>query len=367
MVVFRIASSCFAGWAVAVAAGASTGAGASDTPAEALSRRACKFRPLPQDLNDGFQGPGGSALISDVFGLPAAALARGGHNILATVHSDGFLLGASVQVNFAAGTAITMEVRQQGGQVTRCKPSWGAGGMGKRCTIVDLPLQPGALELGFRASGLGDAAAPAEGLANPSACVSVRVDLEIRSRASVAETSRCAQVDEVPPQLTSADERRVLQRVTARVLEGPGNWGVIWGTPLPTPPGDGATSSMLFARVIFPTFVLPLQLLLEERHDNSFKAEPVCKLRCVGGTPLSTGQVMQRALHSGVHYFLWVLGTRSDHGPCVNFDVELSLKPMATSSMQSQFVGPPAWLCEGAPWPSRLEQTETGEHLTRDP
>ncbi|CAK0907422.1 unnamed protein product, partial [Prorocentrum cordatum] len=80
----------------AAAGGGATVPDDGASAAEDFVRRACKFRPLPRDLGDGHGGADGSYRVSDVFSLPLSALARGGHNVTATVQ-PGSWLGLTAQ------------------------------------------------------------------------------------------------------------------------------------------------------------------------------------------------------------------------------------------------------------------------------
>ncbi|CAE7395722.1 unnamed protein product [Symbiodinium natans] len=99
--------------------------------------------------------------------------------------------------------------------------------------------------------------------------------------------------------------------------------------------------------------------------------EPKCARRCFSGTAVANGQVLQRLLPPAVPFAVWILTDDHDAsgiagGHCANYDFELELGPIEPSRLTSEFLGPPAWLCEGGAWPARLEQLPYGAAGTAD-
>eukprot|EP00435_Cladocopium_sp_Y103_P029825 s1897_g7.t1 len=129
--------------------------------------------------------------------------------------------------------------------------------------------------------------------------------------------------------------------------------------------------------------VHPVRLLIEDQSGGELKPwtsigdEPKCLRRCFTGTATAHGQVLQRLLPPAMPFALWILSDDHDGsgiagGHCANYDFELRIGNMAEqrrgpvpmSSMAQEFLGPPAWLCEGGAWPRRLEQSSEGISMT---
>ncbi|CAK9023399.1 Uncharacterized protein SCF082_LOCUS16192, partial [Durusdinium trenchii] len=67
-------------------------------------------------------------------------------------------------------------------------------------------------------------------------------------------------------------------------------------------------------------------------------------------------------------FAIWILaddhdGSGISGGHCANYDFELNLRPLASQRIAQEFLGPPAWLCEGGAWPRRLEQRNQGSQV----
>lgn len=364
----RVAVAAFAlflGASGLAVAGGSAGADDVGAEVEPFARRACKFRPLPRELSEGFQGPDGSVHISDVYGVPSVALARGGHELIAALPAGGAHLGVSIQVPFASSVLVFFTVTSEAGETRRCRHTWGAGGRLKQCSLQWRGIQGGRLTLRLRAAGVGDAAAPAEGLANPAACVSIRVDLELSVappdlQAACGEASwfggQSAHVNlkEIAP--VNGAYETASRAITAVVGAG----GVVWSSPVPRSSDSSSTQlTFLSASTSFASAMLPVQLLLEEVAPGASMQgdRPTCSLRCVGGTPVAYGQSLRQGLPLGPAYRLWLLAPPELSGQCVEFDYSFQMYSFETGKLDAFYVGPPPWLCEGAAWPRRLEQT----------
>ncbi|CAK0861069.1 unnamed protein product, partial [Prorocentrum cordatum] len=232
----------------------------------------------------------------------------------------------------------------------------------KQCVLESVQLGRGAVALSFGLSGLPGAEAP-EGLLGAGACVSLRLELEISPSEKVERAAQCAGHVRLPPALAEVGGELKPGSFLAESGEG-----AVWSSLLPASPGPGAELVLLGARLGFPSMVRPLQLLLEELEPlaegdlGAAGASPRCGLRCWGGTPTTDGQILQHLLPADVPYRLWVLGG-SRRGGCDRFDLEARATSAPAARMQEFYLGPPAWLCEGAAWPPRLEQLAEGVPL----
>eukprot|EP00929_Paragymnodinium_shiwhaense_P013071 TRINITY_DN12092_c0_g2_i1.p1 TRINITY_DN12092_c0_g2~~TRINITY_DN12092_c0_g2_i1.p1 ORF type:complete len:1857 (+),score=275.76 TRINITY_DN12092_c0_g2_i1:143-5713(+) len=337
---------------------------------EQYVRRACKFRPLPQDLSEGFQRPGGRFQMSDVYSVPAVALARGGHTITAVVDA-GSALGISVQVPFAVTALVRVDVVASDGQTYKCEHTWGAGGRMKQCSLSRVPLLGGLVTLRFVATGVSDSGA-VEGLGNPSACISLRVDLEIAPLPLVQRSAVCPEgaAGAFSPQAAVFNGKQLGPAPFAAAAPLMSN-GVVWSTVVSTiPKNEGQIPdrnaepqmALVSAKVTYPTAVRPVHMLFEETSpadvSRSSLAKPECRYHCIGGTAITNGQSLRLALAYGKAYILWLLAPDPGPGQCVKYEFELKVDMFPISRLQNYYLGPPPWMCEGSAWPRRLEQVD---------
>lgn len=219
------------------------------------------------------------------------------------------MLGLAVQVPFATSAVISV-LLIQGDEVRKCRLTWGAGGRYKQCVFERAPLRDGNFIISFRVAGLGEALQPMEGLANPSSCILIRVDLKIGS--SLIEHLSCSVMNQLGQPLGSASPAIMPTKFRMPVLGG----GVVWSSPIPRS-ADLTHMQVLFARLSFPFLAQPMQLLLEEvscsQSAGPSPQTPTCKLRCVSGTPeTQVGQIMDRALAPSSCYMLYILASEQE-------------------------------------------------------
>ncbi|CAK9099453.1 unnamed protein product [Durusdinium trenchii] len=305
--------------------------------------------------------------VAETFGVPLAVLLGAGHRLAApaadfAAGGAGGALGFAVQLGFQAPVQLLVEATV-GPRTLKCTHTWGAGGHMKQCSLSRIQL-PGALTLTFRAAGSPDTAGGSAGH-----CVALRLDLEISSQQASDAARRCfaAPLPAAAPPLLTVSGSGVDRSIPLTRFSSPAPNGIIWKAALPA--AAPHTFNRLYARLSFPSMVHPMRILIEELQPwVAIGEEPQCLRRCFTGTASAYGQVVQRLLPPAMPFAIWILaddhdGSGISGGHCANYDFELNLRPLASQRIAQEFLGPPAWLCEGGAWPRRLEQRNQGSQV----